>query len=44
MVVDAGWGTIALGAATAAGVGVLAGLAPAWRAGRQEIARCFRAV
>lgn len=32
------------GLALAAGVGVLAGLAPAWRAGRREIAHCFRAV
>lgn len=36
--------TLGLGLAVAAGVGVLAGLVPAWRAGRQEIASCFRAV
>lgn len=36
--------TLALGLAIAAGVGVLAGLVPAIRAGTQEIATCFRAV
>lgn len=35
---------ILTGLAIAAGVGVLAGLAPAWQAGRREIAQCFRAV
>jgi putative ABC transport system permease protein len=36
--------TIAIGLALAGGVGVLAGLVPAWQAGRREIATCFRAV
>lgn len=36
--------TLALGLVIAGGVGVLAGLVPALRAGRQEIATCFRAV
>lgn len=36
--------TVALGLLIAAGVGVLAGLAPAWQAGRRDIASCFRAV
>jgi putative ABC transport system permease protein len=36
--------TIAIGLALASGVGVLAGLVPAWQAGRREIATCFRAV
>lgn len=35
---------IVLGLAISAGVGVLAGLVPAWQAGRREIASCFRAV
>ncbi|MCC6322253.1 MAG: ABC transporter permease [Phycisphaerales bacterium] len=35
---------ILTGLAIAAGVGILAGLAPAWQAGRREIAQCFRAV
>jgi putative ABC transport system permease protein len=34
-----GWGLLASG-----GVGVVAGLVPAWSAGRREIAACFRAV
>jgi putative ABC transport system permease protein len=33
------WGLV-----ISAGVGVVAGLVPAWRAGRREIASCFRAV
>jgi len=32
------------GLAIAAGVGILAGLVPAWQASRREIAHCFRAV
>jgi putative ABC transport system permease protein len=36
--------TVLLGLGIAAGVGVLAGLVPALRAGRREIAMCFRAV
>lgn len=35
---------LAIGLAISAGVGVVAGLVPAWRAGRKEIAACFRAV
>ncbi|MCA9284352.1 MAG: ABC transporter permease [Phycisphaerales bacterium] len=35
---------VALGIAAAALLGALAGLVPAWRAGRREIAECFRAV
>ncbi|MGE3108879.1 MAG: ABC transporter permease [Phycisphaerales bacterium] len=35
---------ILTGLGLAAGVGVLAGLVPAWRASRREIAHCFRAV
>ena len=34
---------VALGIAAAALLGALAGLVPAWRAGRREIAECFRA-
>lgn len=37
-------GVVATGLAISAAVGVIAGLAPAWRAGRREIAHCFRAV
>jgi len=35
---------IVMGLMISAGVGVLAGLVPAWQAGRREIAQCFRAV
>lgn len=35
---------IVLGLVISAGVGVMAGLVPAWQAGRREIAQCFRAV
>ncbi|HYE62063.1 MAG TPA: ABC transporter permease [Phycisphaerales bacterium] len=38
------WNVVALGLALAAGVGVVAGLVPAWQASRREIAACFRAV
>lgn len=38
------WSVIALGLAISATVGVVAGLVPAWRASRSEIAQCFRAV
>ncbi|MCA3005578.1 MAG: hypothetical protein IOD15_09490, partial [Phycisphaerales bacterium] len=34
----------ALGLGVSAAVGVVAGLAPAWRAARRPIASCFRAV
>ncbi|MCB9853272.1 MAG: ABC transporter permease [Phycisphaerales bacterium] len=37
-------GTMAWGVVIAAGVGVIAGLAPAWQAARREIVACFRAV
>ena len=37
-------GLVATGMATAAVMGVVAGLAPAWHAARQEIVSCFRAV
>lgn len=33
-----------LGLLISAGIGVLAGLVPAWQAGRREIASCFRAI
>ncbi len=33
-----------LGLAISAGVGIVAGVIPAWQAGRREIAQCFRAV
>jgi putative ABC transport system permease protein len=42
--VSSDWRVIATGLFISAAVGVLAGLVPAWRAGRQEIASCFRAV
>jgi hypothetical protein len=35
---------ILTGLAISAGVGILAGLVPAWQASRREIAGCFRAV
>ena len=35
---------VAMGLAISAGVGIVAGLVPAWQAGRREIAQCFRAV
>jgi hypothetical protein len=38
------WSMVAWGLAISASVGVLAGLVPAIRAGRREIASCFRAV
>ncbi len=38
------WSMVAWGLAISASVGVLAGLVPAVRAGRREIASCFRAV
>lgn len=40
----ASWRVLAIGLAISAGVGVVAGLVPAVRAGRREIATCFRAV
>ncbi len=42
--VSADWTVVTTGLAIAAAVGVLAGLVPAWQAGRREIAQCFRAV
>ncbi len=42
--VSASWTMLLRGLLIAAGVGLLAGLAPAWRAGRREITSCFRAV
>jgi putative ABC transport system permease protein len=42
--VSASWRVLLLGLAISAAVGVLAGLVPAWQAGRREIASCFRAV
>ncbi|HWL92096.1 MAG TPA: ABC transporter permease [Phycisphaerae bacterium] len=42
--VSADVAVIMTGLAVSAGVGVLAGLVPAWQAGRREIAQCFRAV
>lgn len=42
--VSASWSVMALGLTISAGVGIVAGLVPAWRAGRREIASCFRAV
>jgi len=42
--VAASWGVLALGLAISASVGVVAGLVPAIRAGRREIAACLRAV
>lgn len=38
------WSVFVMGLALSAGVGVLAGLIPAWQASRREIAHCFRAV
>ena len=40
----ASWHVLGWGLLISAGVGVVAGLVPAWRAGRREIASCFRAV
>ena len=42
--VSASWSVLAWGLIISAGVGIVAGLVPAWRAGRREIATCFRAV
>jgi putative ABC transport system permease protein len=42
--VSASWSVMGLGLVISAGVGIVAGLVPAWRAGRREIAGCFRAV
>jgi len=42
--VSASPGVFVWGVAIAAAVGVLAGLVPAWQAGRREIVACFRAV
>ncbi|MBL8746683.1 MAG: ABC transporter permease [Phycisphaerae bacterium] len=42
--ITADWTVAATGLALSAGVGVLAGLVPAWQASRREIAQCFRAV
>jgi putative ABC transport system permease protein len=42
--IHAGLGTLAVGLLIAALTGILAGMVPAWRASKQEIAKCFRAV
>ena len=42
--IAASWSVLGWGLAISAGVGILAGLVPAWQAGRREIAACFRAV
>lgn len=42
--VSSDWSTAALGLTISALVGIVAGLVPAWQAGRREIAHCFRAV
>lgn len=42
--VRATWSVCAWGLLISAGAGIVAGLVPAWRAGRREIASCFRAV
>lgn len=42
--IEVGAADIAVGMAICVIVGVLAGLVPAWRAGRREITSCFRAV
>jgi putative ABC transport system permease protein len=44
MNVTAGWETVVLGLVGAGLIGVVAGLVPAMRAGRTEIAACFRVV
>jgi len=38
------WSMLPAGLAISSVVGILAGVVPAWRAGRREIAHCFRAV
>jgi putative ABC transport system permease protein len=42
--VGASWSTLGWGLLVSSGVGLVAGLTPAVRAGRREIASCFRAV
>lgn len=42
--VSADAGVVLMGLVIAGGVGVVAGLVPAWQASRREIAHCFRAV
>lgn len=42
--VGASWSVLGVGLAVSAGVGIVAGLVPAWVAGRREIACSFRAV
>ncbi|HMN95707.1 MAG TPA: ABC transporter permease [Phycisphaerales bacterium] len=42
--VAASWSLVAWGLALSAGAGIVAAVVPAWRAGRREIASCFRAV
>lgn len=44
MNVMAGWETVAIGLAGAGLIGIVAGLVPAFRASRTEIAACFRVV
>lgn len=42
--IAATWSALGWGLLTSGGVGMVAGLVPAWSAGRREIAACFRAV
>lgn len=42
--IEAGWALIATGMLVCGGLGVVAGLVPAYQASRREIASCFRAV
>lgn len=42
--IGASWQLLAIGISVCVALGVLAGLVPAWQAGRREIAACFRAV
>jgi putative ABC transport system permease protein len=42
--ITAGPGLLAAGMVICAGLGVIAGLVPAWQASRREIASCFRMV
>ena len=42
--IEAGWTLIATGMLVCGGLGVVAGLVPAYQASRREIASCFRAV
>lgn len=44
MPIEAGVDVLLMGLAASMGLGIAAGLAPAWRASRREITSCFRAV